>query len=438
MIDSKHFAYNNYHITIQAQPENLSHSLRSKTMKLLIQQGKIFTMDLHDSNNFPLDDFRMTGTIYESGDILIEDKKIQKIANHIPLNSQEDYKVIDAQGCYVFPGIIEAHSHIGITEEKKGQEGDDCNETSSPITPQLRALDAVNPLDAAFHDALKAGITSVMVGPGSSNVIGGQFLFMKTWGSRCIDDLVILHPSALKVAFGENPKTLYGGKDQFPTTRMSIAAILREELFQAKQYQQQKKSAKSNHQSFQEDFRKECYLPVLERKIPLKAHVHRADDILTAIRIAKEFAIDITLDHCSEGHLITDAIKASGFPAIVGPDLASRSKIEVENMAFKTAGILSKAGVTVAITTDHPVSLIQSLPLCAGLAAKNGLGVPSALLAITHNAAKICRVDHWVGSLEVGKDADLAIFDGNPLELFTNCRYTIVNGEIAHQYDKET
>ncbi len=377
----------------------------------------------------------MGKTSFENGCVLIKDKKIIKVAENISESENDDHIVIDAKGNWVLPGFIDAHCHIGIMEEKKGIEGDDCNEITKPITPYLKALDAINPMDAAFHSAIKAGITSVMVGPGSSNVVGGQFIFIKTDG-RVLDDMVVLEPAAMKIAFGENPKKNYGNNNMMPSTRMAIGAMLREELFEAKKYIDDKQSAKDSKKSFDEDFRKECWIPVFEKKIPLKAHVHRTDDILTAIRIAKQFDLDMTLDHCTEGHLIADEIKKSGFPAIVGPDLASRNKIEVQYMEFKTAGILYKVGVKVALTTDHPVSLIQYLPICAGLAAKEGLGIDEALRAITINAAEICRISKRVGSIEAGKDADIAIFDGNPLEVFTNCLYTIINGKIVYQSDK--
>lgn len=232
----------------------------------------------------------------------------------------------------------------------------------------------------------------------------------------------------MKVAFGENPKVNYGEQGKSPATRMAIAAMLREELFKASVYRENKKKG----QLKEPDFKYECWLPVLDRKIPLKAHVHRADDILTAIRIAKEFHVDMTLDHCSEGHLIAADVKESGFPAIIGPDLASRNKIEVQNMAFKTVGILNKAGVKTAITTDHPVSLIQALPICAGLAVKAGLDEMEALKSITLYPAQICGVAERIGSLEVGKDADVVIFDKNPLEISTKVMCTIVNGEIVY------
>ena len=373
----------------------------------------------------------MAGEEYEDGFLQINRGKISAIGNMSDCPAyKNDNSVIDAKGNLVMPGIIEAHCHMGITEEKKGMEGDDCNENVDPLTPYLRAIDAINPMDAAFDDALRAGITSAMVGPGSSNVVGGQFAFIKTHG-RCIDNMIVKAPAAMKIAFGENPKVNFSGQNTSPATRMAIAAMLRRELFEAKAYQKKRNENKNQ----EKDFRYECWIPVLEGKIPLKAHVHRADDILTAIRIAKEFGLSMTLDHCSEGHLIAEEIKASGFPAIVGPDMASRNKIEVQNMAFKTAGILNQAGICTAITTDHPVSMIQFLPICAGLAVKSGLSEDEGLRSITINAAKICGVADRVGSLEVGKDGDVVIFDGNPMEVFSRTLCTIIEEKIVY-YDE--
>jgi len=384
---------------------------------LLIKNGKILTM---------------AGPDYENGSILIDNKKIVKIGDKIDVDENDVSEVIDASGCWVLPGLIESHCHVGIIEERKGFEGDDCNEKNEPITPYLKAIDAINPMDSAFHNALSAGITGLMVGPGSSNVVGGQFAFIKTYG-RSIDKMVVLEPAAMKVAFGENPKSNYDNKDKMPTTRMAIGAMLREELFEAKKYYIKKKNAQKNGDSFDEDYKKECWIPVLEKKIPLKAHVHRVDDILTAIRIAREYDLDLTLDHCTEGHLIAAEIKESGFPAIIGPSLSTRNKIETKNADFKTPSILNKEGVTIAIMTDHPVTRIQDLVICAAFAAREGLGVEEGLKAITINAAKICRVDDRVGSLEVGKDADIAIFDGHPMDIFTRTLYTIINGEIVYR-----
>lgn len=386
---------------------------------MLIKNGKILTM---------------AGKTYDTGCVLTENAKIKAIAPAIGAEENSDGLVIDAKGCWVLPGLIDAHCHIGIQEEGLGIEGNDTNEVTRPLTPYIRALDAINPMDSAFHNAIKAGITAVMVGPGSSNVVGGQFVFMKTQG-RCVDRMVVMAPAAMKVAFGENTKSNYGDNNMMPSTRMSIAAMLREELFDAKRYCESRKDA---DEGFKEEFTLECWLPVFSGKIPLKAHVHRADDILTAIRIAKEYGLSMTLDHCSEGHLIVDEIKESGFAAIIGPNLASRNKAEIKYMDFKTAGILHKAGIQVAIMTDHPVTLIQCLPLCAGMAAKEGLGTDAALEAITINAARICNVADRVGSLEVGKDADIAIFDGHPLEVLTKCVYTIVGGELIFEAETKS
>lgn len=382
-------------------------------MKLAIVHGRVLTMAEKGKQ------------VVEQGTVLVNDGKIEKILEkeeHIPA----EYRFIDAKGCFVLPGFVEAHCHMGITEEKKGMEGDDCNESVNPITPSLRAIDAINPMDDAFHNAVRAGITAAMIGPGSSNVVGGQFVVLNNEG-RCIDDMILRFPAALKVAFGENPKVNYSGMGKSPSTRMAIADMLRKELLDAKQY------LKNHKKNEDRKLQYEAYRAVFDKKIPLKAHVHRADDILTAIRIAKEFDLDMTLDHCSEGHLIVDEIKNAGFPAIVGPDLASRNKIEVQNMAFKTAGVLSKAGVLTAITTDHPVSIIQTLPLCAALAVKEGMEMEEALKAITINAAKICRVDDRIGSLEPGKQADIAIFDRHPFDIFAKTMCVLIKGRLVHR-----
>ncbi len=361
------------------------------------------------------------------GSILIKDGKIREVAPHIELPPSADCMKIDMKHHLVMPGLIEAHCHMGITEEKKGQEGDDCNETVHPITPMLRAIDAINTMDAAFADAVRAGITSANIGPGSANVVGGQFAVVKTSGRR-IDDLVLKFPSAMKVAFGENPKVNYAGMNTSPVTRMAIAGMLREELINARLYLEKREQNNVDY-----NLHYEAWRPVFAKEIPLKAHVHRVDDIFTAIRIAREFGLNMTLDHCSEGHLIAGEIVESGFPAVVGPDLATRNKIEVQNVAFKTAGILANAGAMVSITTDHPVSLIQSLPLCVGLSVKHGLSMEDGFRAMTINAAKICGVSDRIGSIEPGKDADIAVFDGNPMEVFTSTLMTMIDGEIVYR-----
>ena len=372
---------------------------------LLIQNGMLYTMEA----DTPI-----------RADLLTKDGKIEKIAPKI--SPTKEMRVLDAAGKGVYPGFIDAHSHIGIAEEQTTAKTDASNEATNPVTSFVRAIDGLHPMDSAFHNALAAGITGVMVGPGSANPIGGQFAFVKTHG-RCVDDMVVLAPAAIKVAFGENPMSTYGTNGNMPATRMGIASVIREELFRAQQYLQNPEAPK--------DYRLECYRELFAGKIPLKAHVHRTDDIFTAIRIAKKFGLGLTLDHCTEGHLIAEEIAESGFPAIVGPSLASRTKEEVACSDFKTPGILHKAGVTVALTTDHPVSRIQYLPLCAALAAKEGWSQLAALRAITIDAAKICRVDHRLGSLKEGKDADLVIFDGNPLEIRSSVCMTMINGNIV-------
>lgn len=372
--------------------------------------------------------FPMEGENIDCGYIRTKGKVIEEVGPMENFKKRKGEGILDVSGAWVLPGLIESHAHIGITEEKWGAIGDDCNEETNPLTPTLRAIDAVNPMDPAFHDAIKAGITSVMTGPGSANVVGGQFVFMKTQG-RCVDNMVIKRPAAMKVAFGENPKTTYGNQNMLPSTRMGTAALLRKIIFEAIQY----KRDKENGQLDKENFEMEPWIPVLNKEIPLKAHAHRADDILTAIRIAKEFDLEITIDHGTEGHLIADEIKESGFPVIIGTDLTSRSKLEVQNMDFKTNKVIHDAGILFSITTDHPVALVQYLPICAGLAVREGLPMDVALKAITINAAKICRVEDRVGSLKEGKDADIVVFSANPLETFTKTLYTIIDGKIIYQ-----
>lgn len=379
---------------------------------LLIQNGTLYTMETEEGMQ---------------GDLLIEHGKIVEIAECIP--EKKEMEVLDATGLLVFPGFIDAHSHLGIAEEKTSGMGDESNEGTNPVTPCMRAIDAINPMDSAFHNAIAAGITGVLAGPGSANPIGGQFAFIKTAGRR-MDDMVVMAPGAIKLAFGENPMMNYGNNGNIPSTRMGIASLIREELFGARQY------FDTENENTQKEFTKECYRELFEGKIPLKAHVHRADDIFTAIRIAKEFDLGLTLDHCTEGHLIAEEIAESGFPAIVGPSMASRSKKEVSASDFKTAGILQKAGVLVALTTDHPVTRIQYLPLCASLAVKEGMDAYGALRAITIDAAKICRVDNRLGSLAVGKDADIVLWDGHPLELFSSVSATIIDGHVVWQRER--
>lgn len=384
---------------------------------IFIKNGKIFTM---------------TDGVIENGSILIKGGKILEVGKDLvaPL----DAEVIDAEGRMVVPGFIDAHCHLGMCEEGIGFEGSDGNEMVDPVTPHLRAIDGINPMDISFKEAYMGGVTTAVTGPGSANVIGGMFVALKTYGKR-VDDMIVKEPVAMKIAFGENPKRVYESQKKSPITRMATAAILRESLFKAKKYLEKKELAKDDPTKMPEyDMKMEALAKVLNKEIPLKAHAHRADDIFTALRIAKEFDLDITLDHCTEGHLIADYLAEEGKGAIVGPTLSNRSKFELKNLTFDTPRILHEAGVKVAITTDAPVIPLQYLPICAGLAHKSGLDEMEALKAITINAAEIAGIAHRVGSIEVGKDADLVIFDSNPIKDIDCKTYvTIINGEIVYK-----
>lgn len=370
----------------------------------------------------------MAGETIENGCVLVEEGKIKYVGKEKNFNG--DLEVIDANGGYIMPGMIDAHCHLGLWEDGVGFEGADGNEATDPITPHLRAIDGINPMDKTFKEAYENGITCVCTGPGSANVISGSFSVIKTFGKR-IDKMIVKETAAIKVAFGENPKSTYHEKHEMPTTRMGIAALLRETLFKAKEYLEAKENAEEDEDKPDYDMKYESLIPVLKREIPLKVHAHRADDMFTAIRIAHEFNIDLTLDHCTEGHLIVDELKEEGYPLIVGPSLSERSKVELRELTFETAGILSKAGMDIAIMTDHGVIPIQYLPLCAALAAKHGMDEMEALKAITINAAKILKIDDRVGSLEVGKDADIVVLDKYPLDVMSKTQYVLIDGKVV-------
>lgn len=374
--------------------------------------------------------YTMKGEVIENGSILIKDGKIKEVGKDIiaPL----DAKVIDVEGRMVTPGFIDAHCHLGMWEESIGFEGSDGNEMTDPVTPQLRAIDAINPMDISFREAYEGGVTTAITGPGSANVIGGTFAAIKTYGHR-IDNMIIKEPVAMKVAFGENPKRVYHGQKKSPMTRMATASILRETLFKAKSYLEKKENAEEPSKMPEFDMKMEALIPVLKKEIPVKAHAHRADDIFTSLRIAKEFDIDITLDHCTEGHLIAEDLAKEGKGAIVGPSFGNRSKFELKNKTFETPKVLNEAGVKIAITTDAPVIPLQHLALCAGIAHKSGLDEIEALKAITINPAEIIGLDDRLGSIEPGKDADIVVFDGNPIKDIDSEAYmTIIDGNIVY------
>ncbi|MGI6705570.1 MAG: amidohydrolase [Clostridia bacterium] len=371
----------------------------------------------------------MAGEDYENGDILIDGKVIKAVGSQLDVPGEAE--VIDGTGKWVMPGIIDAHCHIGMWEDGMGFEGADGNEATDPVAPHLRAIDGINPEDGSFREAREHGITAVVTGPGSANVVGGQFVAMKTYGRR-VDDMIIKEPLAVKVAFGENPKRVYDSQRKAPSTRMATAALLRETLVNAQEYQKKlEKGQKDPDKLPERDLKLEPLVKVLNRKIPLKAHAHRADDILTALRIAKEFNIDITLDHCTEGYRILDYLIDEEAKVILGPLLSERSKIELRNLSFKAPGIFAKSGMKFALMTDHPVIPIQYLPVCAAIAVKEGLDEMEALKAITIYPAQITGIDDRVGSLEPGKDADMVIYDGHPLEFRTKTEMVLINGEVV-------
>ena len=374
----------------------------------------------------------MAGREFTNGSVLIgDDGKITAVGE--ALEAPEGAPVIDAQGRLVTPGCVDAHCHIGLDNEAVGWEGRDYNEIVEPITPQMRAIDSIYPQDEAFPNAIRGGVTTACTGPGSANVIGGTFTAIKLVGNR-VDNMIVKDPIAMKCAFGENPKRCYGqGSKKSPMTRMAVAALLRETLFKTRRYMEDKAAGKNP--PF--DMKLEAMEPVLRGEIPLKCHAHRADDILTAIRVAKEFGVKMTMDHCTDGEVIAGELAKEGFPAFVGPSLGGKSKIELQNKSFTTPGVLSKAGVKVSIITDAPVIPLQNLPMCAGLAASAGLPMEEAWKAITINPAESLGIADRVGSLEPGKDGDVVIWTADPLTTIGGEAYiTVVDGKVVYSAEE--
>ena len=373
----------------------------------------------------------MAGADIADGYLRTEGNQIAELGG-MPVEPKPGEEVIDAQGAGLYPGFVDAHTHLGMWEDGLTFEGDDGNEETDPVTPQLRAIDAINPVDRCFQVALHAGVTTVVTGPGSANAIGGQMAAVKTYGS-CIDHMIVKAPFAIKMALGENPKSVYHGKNQAPSTRMSTAALIREQLYKAKRYQGELERAEKDEDFDMPEFDMKCeaLLPALRREIQVHFHAHRADDIFTAVRIAKEFQLDYVVVHGTEAHLIAGGLVETGTRVLSGPFLCDRSKPELRNQTPSTPGILSGAGVPTAIITDHPVIPIQYLPVCAGLAVREGMDYEEALRAITINPAKICGLDHRLGSLEVGKDADLVLFDQDPLTIAAKPKMVIAGGKLV-------
>lgn len=359
----------------------------------------------------------MAGNVVDYGTVLIDKGKIAGVeaGERVPSGAA----VVDVSGKIVMPGMIDAHSHLGIVEEIYREEGDDCNEITDPVTPHLRAIDAVNPADLGFRDALAGGVTTVVIGPGSANIIGGEMVAMKTYGT-VVDDMVVRFPAGLKAALGENPKRSYGRDKKTPATRMASAAILREALIRAQDYV--KKECPDR------DLKMEALARVLKGEVTLRVHAHRADDIMTAVRIAGEFGVKLIVEHCTEGHLVAGHLAARGIPAVIGPVITNRAKVEMQGLTLETARVLAEAGVPFAIMTDHPVVPVQYLSASAALAVKGGLSAEHALRAITLDAAVILGLGDRLGSIEPGKDADLVVLDRHPLDIASRVEQVYING----------
>lgn len=380
---------------------------------LLIKKGDLVTME---------------GETLKGFDLLIENGKIKEIAKKI----LADCETLDAKGLTVLPGLVDAHCHMGMWENGMDEEGADGNEFVNPSTPALRAIDGINPRDEYFREAREGGVTTVVTGPGSANVIGGQFCAMKTVGDR-IDNMIIKAPCALKVAFGENPKRVYKDQKKSPITRMATAGILRKELLRAKDYMRKIEFAKDDLSKMPDpDLDLDILSDVLRGDLIMKAHAHRADDILTAIRIAKEFNIRLSIEHCTEGHTITEYLKEEAVKIVLGPLATERCKIELRNLTLAAPGIMERSGIEFALCTDHPVIMEQYLLLSAALAVREGLSEETALRSVTINGARAAGIDDRVGSIARGKDADLVFFEGNPLDIRNKPLCVMIDGKIVY------
>ena len=381
---------------------------------MLIINGTVHTMD---------------GPVIKNGYVAVKGSKIAQAGPMEDCPKSWEGEVFDAQGGHICPGFIDAHCHLGMFGDALGFESDDGNEETDPCTPHLRAIDGVNPLDRCFTEARAAGVTTVLTGPGSANPVSGQFAALKTDG-RWVDAMVVRAPAAMKLALGENPKQVYHDRDETPVTRMATAAIIRENLRKAVEYGEKLDKATRDEDTDPPDYdaKLEALLPVVRGELPVHIHAHRADDIATGVRIAKEFGLRCVIVHGTEGHLIPDLLAREKIPVITGPALGDRSKPELANMTLENPAILWKAGVRFAICTDHPEVPIQYLPLCAALAVKGGLDGETALAAITINAARIAGLDGALGSLAPGREADIVVTDRHPLELLGQVRAVFMGG----------
>lgn len=374
--------------------------------------------------------YTITNGIITGNVVVDEQGKIVGVGDvEIPRGAE----VIDGTGKVVMPGMIEAHGHAGVYEESLGWEGSDGNEMTDPVTPHIRALDAINPHEDGIREALEHGVTAMCVLPGSANVIGGQGVVVHMYGNT-VEEMIIKEAGGLKIAFGENPKRVYSNQKKMPSTRMATAALLRESLVKAQNYLDKLEKAKTDPEKAPErDLRMEVLAKVLKRELPVRAHAHRADDIMTALRIAKEFNLDISIEHCTEGHKIVNELKEAGVWAIVGPTLSNRSKVELKELSFNTLKTLYDAGIPVAITMDRPVVPVGYMPTVAAHAVKAGLPYEEALKAITINPAKVLGIDAEYGSIEQGKMADLVLWSGDPLDVQSRVEKVFIHGQIVHE-----
>ena len=377
----------------------------------------------------------ITGQGIERGTVLIENGRISAVGASVTV--PDDAQVVDAEGAWVLPGFIDAHAHVGVSEEAEGWAGQDTNEMTEPVTAQVRAIDGINPADLGFRDAIMGGVLAVNVNPGSGNPIGGQTVALKCWG-RTVDQMVLRQPSGMKSALGENPKRVYGEQKKTPSTRLGTAAVIRGALVAAANYLEridaEQRKPEAERKPVERDLKLEALGLVLRKEIPWRQHCHRADDIATAIRIADEFGYDLVIDHGTEAHLLADLIAARGTPVIIGPLFTSRSKVELRNRSLANPGRLVSAGVTIAITTDHPVVPINFLVHQASLAVKDGLDRENALRALTINPARIAGIDARLGSIEPGKDADLVIWSGDPLDVLSRAVRVFIDGTEIYSY----
>ncbi|WP_026066416.1 amidohydrolase [Actinoalloteichus spitiensis] len=375
------------------------------------------------------------GEPISGGTVLIQDGRITAVGPDSSVEVPAGVSIVDASGQWVLPGFVESHAHLGVHEEGEGWAGNDTNEMTDPNGGRLRALDGINPAEQGFRDALAGGVTTSVIKPGSGNPIGGQTVAVKNWG-RTVDEMLLRHPVSVKSALGENPKRVYGEQKRLPSTRLGVAAVIRDAFLKAQDYREKRAAAREKGDPFERDATSEILVRVLDREIPWCQHTHRADDIATAIRLADEFGYRLVVNHGTEGHLIADLLAERDVPVIIGPLFTSRSKVEVRNRGLRNPGILARAGVRIAIMTDHPVVPIEFLVYQAALSVKEGLDPAEALRSLTVNPASIMGLDDRVGSLRPGLDGDVVLWSGDPLDIMNRALRTFVGGREVARFDE--